>query len=169
MFSTRQSTPHGRRINRPFDIPRRVRKYEAVPDGVFGEAGKSRKLRHRERFTAIDKSNIGADVVRLILASRPAAIAGLVPAIIVDAVKRHPGRSLSHVRKEVGERAPSIAYGDSSFFVMQGDGIAVLGAASAKHVDPRSVGRALLWLPVIPFGVSVGADVVSHENIIARD
>lgn len=84
-------------------------------------------------------------IVRLLQAGRPAAVARLIVAVVVDAIERMQERGArAHVGVEGGERVPpAIADGDAAAAVIRPRGVRATETA-AFHGAPRFVfGRAL--------------------------
>ena len=77
-------------------------------------------------------------VARLLLEGRPATVALLVVAVVVDAVQREPGRAFSHVVEEVLETVPALADGDTPTAVAW-PVAARWTAAPLQHARPRVV------------------------------
>lgn len=97
--------------------------------------------RHWQGLATESQQSVGACVSILFLASSPSAIAGLVVAVIVDAVNRVLGRrSRPHVRNKILEPVPSLADLDSSGSVVWVV-FAISVLASLNHGCPDFVGR----------------------------
>ena len=116
----------------------------------------------------------------LLSARRPAAIAGLVVAVVIDAVERHVCGTLAHVSEEVLKEKPSLADTDAPASIARPLGHGFIAAASA-HSAPTLVsggasGAVLLpsqlkrpaFLPALVVGDAPAASLGNAVAVINR-
>ncbi len=124
-----------RLFNRPFE------QVEAPLKRVGGKSHFSRPHSQSHGAAAVFKNAIVAFVVSLLLRGCPAAIIGLVMALVIQALHRVPGGlSWTHVRQEVLKFHPSFANRYASFPIF-GEGSVVRVLAAVLHAAPNAVLR----------------------------
>jgi hypothetical protein len=99
--------------------------------------------------------NLMTAIAHLLAPCGPAAIAGLVSLIVIDAVEGKPWRRLSHVGKEIFENQPALAYCDPSASPISKSFVFRI-AASLLHRRPATIDRrvfgskAVFEIEVVP-------------------
>jgi hypothetical protein len=109
-------------------------------------------------------------VIHLFFACCPAAVAGLVIAIVVDAVKSGSGWAYAHIGEEIYKGEPPFANGDAPTSVALPP-IAFLVETSGLHGRPRTIGwgeKMLSWrmaMARLYFGQVFAAKTPATRNL----
>lgn len=82
-------------------------------------------------------------IIALFLTCGPSAIGRFVVAVVVDAVKSFPGRTLAHVFEKVPKVVPSVTNRDSATSVPSVS-MMCFGVAPSAHLHPRIMGAGTM-------------------------
>ena len=109
---------------------------KAAPERIPRHGEIVSRLMPRDALTVNSAQWVPAGISVLLRTGRPAAVAGFVVAVVVDAIKRMYRRwTSSHVRQEVREVLPAVTYGNAPPAVIPIRRISRI-AASLSHLLP---------------------------------
>jgi hypothetical protein len=153
-------------VNSILNRPWRTTYAQSVIQRVLAYTGISRQSGKRVGLPSVLNTYIGAAVVGLFKSCRPSAVVRRIAFVVVNALQCCTGWSAAHISKKNWKRFPAITYADVSLSVMERRPT-VFRSAPTHHMYPGTIGRALHWPSIVPFGVPVCFYVVPHAVSIA--